>query len=82
MRYKKVRKIFLFPDINESNDLIWTPPNKTGVLSLLCKEHHLNKERVEKNLKKFDKSYHECREYFEFTKNRIRIKQATLENML
>ena len=62
---KKVRKIFLFPDANESiEEIHWNPPNKSHVISLLCKDHHLNMERVAKNLDKLCKNYDKCRDYF------------------
>lgn len=62
---KNVRKLFLFPDVNESLEtLYWNPPNKSRVLSLLCAEHHLNKERVVNNLDKLDANYEKCRDHF------------------
>lgn len=62
---KKVRKIFLFPDINKSTDnLYWNVPNKAKIYSLLCNEHNLNKERVENNVNKLQINYEKCRHYF------------------
>ena len=65
--FKKVRKLLLFPDINEHIDnFLWNPPNITRALSLMCEEHYLDRERVIKNLEKFSKNYTTCREYFLF----------------
>lgn len=80
---KNVRKIFLFPDVNEQvNNLLWNTPNKTRVLYQLCDEHHLNKERVEKHLVKFEISYKKCREYFIHQKKAPRKIQITLDRLL
>jgi len=76
---KKVRKLYLVPDVNESLDNIhWNPPNITQVLSLLCVEHHLNKERVVKNLDTFNLNYGKCRDYFLHQKRVPRTSQLTL----
>ena len=80
---KRVRKIFVFPEVLESLDNIhWNLPNKTRVMSLLCREHHLNKNRVSSNLTKFEKNYKTCREYFIFKKDYLKPKQATLDSLL
>ena len=80
---KKVRKIFLFPDVKEQiNNLIWNSLNKSGVLSLLCKEHNLDKERVITNIAKFEKNYKACRDYFLSKKDFVKTKQVTLDALL
>ncbi len=80
---KRVRKIFVFPEVLESLDNIhWNLPNKTRVMSLLCREHHLDKNRVNSNLIKFEKSYKTCREYFISKKDYLKPKQATLDYLL
>ncbi len=62
---KKIRKIFLFPDLNDSvEEVHWNPPNKSQVVNLLCKDHNLNKERVIKNLDKLSINYDKSRDYF------------------
>jgi flap endonuclease-1 len=62
---KKVRKLFLFPEVNTSTqEFYWNVPLKPQVLELLCNEHHLNKERVETNLEKLVANYKKCRTYF------------------
>lgn len=75
---KKVRKIFLLPEVNESfQNLYWNLPSKSNIMSLLCEEHHLNKERVESNLDKLVKNYEKCRDYFIFQRKkpkRIQVK--------
>jgi len=80
---KRVRKIFLFPEVLESLDNIhWNLPNKTRVMELLCREHHLNKNRVNSNLITFEKHYKTCREYFIFKKDCSKPKQAKLDYLL
>ena len=80
---KKVRKIFLFPDVNEQIDnILWNLPNQTRIISLLCEEHHLNKERVEKNLAKLETSYKKCREYFIHQRKTPQRLQITLDSLL
>ena len=76
---KKVRKIFLFPDINDSiEDLHWNFPNKTRILSLLCEEHNLNKERVKNNLDKLQLNYEKCRNLFLHQKTTTKTVQLKL----
>lgn len=80
---KRVRKIFVFPEVLESLDNIhWNLPNKTRVISLLCREHHLDKNRVNSNLTKFEKNYRACRENFILKKDYLKPKQATLDYLL
>ncbi len=76
---KNVRKIFLIPDVIESIDNIhWNHPNRSQVISLLCHEHNLNKERVVRNFDKFETNYENCREYFLFQKKVPKKTQLTL----
>jgi len=76
---KKVRRIFLFPDINNSiEDLHWNVPNKTKVFSLLCAEHNLNKERVRNNLDKLQLNYEKCRNFFLHQKSITKTVQQKL----
>ncbi|MFX1304935.1 MAG: hypothetical protein ACFE9X_16390, partial [Promethearchaeota archaeon] len=76
---KKIRRIFLFPDVNHSvEEVHWNPPNKSQVIELLCKDHHLNKERVIKNLGKFVINYEKCREYFIHQKKSPKMVQLKL----
>ena len=80
---KKVRKLFSFPDVNESyNNLLWNPPNKSRIFFLLCEEHNLNKERVKNYLEKFEKNYEKCREYFIHQKKTPKKLQITLDSLL
>ena len=80
---KKVRKIFLFPDVNEKIDnLLWNPVNKSRTFSLLCEEHHLNKERVEKSLNIFKKNYEICRDHFTHHRQQSKKLQITLDNLI
>ena len=69
---KTVRKIFLFPEVNKSKEnFYWTFPNKPNAVDLLCKEHYLNRERVENNLEKLVSNYQKCRDYFLKLQNKI-----------
>jgi len=79
---RQVRKLFLFPDVNNSVDNFhWNFPNKSVVLKLLCEEHYLNKERVENNLTKLSNNYEKCKDYFHKMKNTPKSIQLTLDNL-
>ncbi|MHA2035995.1 MAG: hypothetical protein ACW98X_06145 [Promethearchaeota archaeon] len=79
---KKVRKTFLFPDVNNSIDKFhWNYPNKSNILKLLCEDHFLNKERVENNISKLLMNYEKCKDYFLKEKNTIRSIQRTLDSL-
>lgn len=79
----KVRKIFLLPEVvSHYQDLRWNYPNEQKTLSLLCKEHHLNKERVKTNYAKFSTNFEKCRTYFDAHKNSRRTVQITLNQIL
>lgn len=76
---KKVRKIFLFPEINTSSqDFYWNTPHNSHIIDLLCHEHHLNKERVESNVEKLISHYQKCRTYFLKMQDKPTLKQKTL----
>ncbi len=77
---KKVRKIFLFPIVNENiEEITWNPPDKSRVFSRLCEEHFLNQERVRNNLDKFEKNYEKCRNFFIYERNQPKSIQLTLD---
>ena len=79
---KKIRKLFLFPEINKStNSFHWNRPNKSVVTKLLCEEHHLNKERVENNLNKLSNNYEKCKRHFLNMKNLHKSHQLTLDSL-
>lgn len=41
---RKVRRIFLFPIVNENiEEITWNPPDKSNVISQLCKKHYLDR---------------------------------------
>ena len=74
----KVRKIFLLPEvITQYPSLNWNFPNEQQTLSLLCEEHYLNRERVQKNLAKLLANFDKCRDYFETQKANPRTVQKT-----
>ena len=80
---KKVRKIFLFPDVNKSvSNFYWNLPNKPNILSLLCESHHLNKERVSNNVDKLILSYQKCKKHHQTMKKQPSSVQLTLDTMM
>ena len=80
---KKVRKLFLFPDvINLTDNFHWNYPNKSRVLKLLCEEHFLNKERVENNLVKLSNNYEKCKNYFQKKDINPKSIQLTLDKVM
>ena len=79
-KIKEVRKIFLLPDVNETeNEFFWNSPHKSKIYYLLCEEHHLNKERVSKNLEKLTDSYGKCKSYFEHKREETKPIQLTID---
>jgi len=80
---KIVRKIFLFPEVNKSTEkFYWNFPNKPNVVDLLCKEHHLNRERVENNLEKLFSNYQKCRDYFLKLQDKPKSIQLALDKII
>jgi len=76
----KVRKIFLLPDVlTQYHSFNWNFPNEQRTFSLLCKEHYLNRERVQNNLTKLLVNFDKCRGYFERQKANPRAVQKTLD---
>jgi len=66
-RIQEVRKIFLFPEVIHHPDslhLHWNFPNLSRLFSLLCEDHNLNRERVEKNVRELIGQYQRCKIYF------------------
>ena len=79
----KVRKIFLLPEVVDYyQNIRWNYPNEQKTFSLLCEEHHLNKERVKNNYDKFSTNFEKCRAYFEVHKNSHRTIQNTLDQAI
>ena len=77
---KKIRKIFLLPEVNESiGTLCWNPPNKSQVIGLLCKNHHLNLDRVNNNVDKVIKNFYLCRKFFKTKNHNSSLVQTTLD---
>jgi len=55
---KKVRKIFLFPEVLQKYPgFHWDLPHEESVISMLCRDHRLNEERVINNLEKTISNY-------------------------
>ena len=76
---KKVRKIFLLPEVlKRYEEISWNYPNETQVYHLLFEEHNLDQERIKNNMGKFMKNYKQCRSYFEFHQNKPHLKQKSL----
>jgi len=77
----KIRKIFLVPEVVKISDsLSWTFPNEPQILSLLCEEHNLNRERVENNVTKLITNFEKCKSYFEGNFGKLRNLQTTLDS--
>lgn len=78
---KKIRKIFLFPIVNENiEENVWNPLDKANVISQLCESHYLDRERVVNNLEQFEKNYENCRNFFLYDKKQPRSVQLTLDH--
>jgi hypothetical protein len=78
----KVRKIFLLPDVlTQYPSLNWNFPNEQQTLSLLCEEHYLSRDRVQKNLAKLLANFDKCRDYFEKQKISPQTVQKTLDQL-
>ena len=76
----EIRKVFLLPEVVDSFDhLCWNPPDKMRIFKLLCKDHHLNPERVEKHTKQLSENFYECLHYFQYDLNRPQTVQKTLD---
>lgn len=75
---QQVRAIFLFPDVMKINNFSWNFPNEAQVRELMFEEHNLEKERMEKNLRKFTFNYEQCKKIFESLKVKPRGVQKTL----
>jgi len=82
---KKIRKIFLVPEVltrlNIQN-ICWNAPNKYQINSLLCEEHFLNQTRVQNNLNKLEINFEKCRDWFTKIKDKLHVVQKTLEELL
>lgn len=77
---KKIRKIFLFPIVNENiEEITWNPPDKSNIISRLCEEHFLKQERVRNNLDKFERNYEKCRNFFIYERKQSKSIQLTLD---
>lgn len=77
---KQVRKIFLLPEvINIFDGFCWTTPDKSRLLSFLCQDHSLNRERVETNIDKLINNYITCRRYFKEQRLTPKSIQTTLD---
>ena len=78
----KVRKIFLLPDVlTQYSSLNWNFPNEQQIISLLCKEHYLNRDRAQNNLTKLLVNFDKCRGYFEKQKASPQTVQKTLDQL-
>lgn len=80
---KKVRKIFLLPDVLSSSDhFYWDAPDRSKVIELLCEDHTLNKGRVENNLNKLSNSFYKCCSYSKDKSADSKFTQKTLDELL
>jgi flap endonuclease-1 len=80
---KKVRKIFLFPEVHENiNEIKWNVPDKSQTYTLLCEEHTLDQKRALDNLEKLERNYDRCREFFKYLNTIPQSHQTTLDHLL
>ncbi|MHA2121211.1 MAG: hypothetical protein ACW990_08410, partial [Promethearchaeota archaeon] len=76
----KIRKLFLLPTVlQEFDTFYWNSPNDASILSLLCKEHHLKRERVINNLGKVHQNFEKCRSFFSSRKSTTKRIQTRLD---
>ena len=79
---RNVRKIFLLPEVlTEYPNLSWNFPSEQQTLNALCENHHLNRERVENNLKKLVTNYERCQGFFSNKMKNPPKKQETLDTI-
>ncbi len=79
----QIRKIFLLPDVLKILPTFsWNHPLETKIFELLCEEHHLDKERVNKNVKSLIANYIWCTEYFQKQFGKPQQVQTTLDRVL
>ncbi|MFW9951871.1 MAG: hypothetical protein ACFFKA_17275, partial [Candidatus Thorarchaeota archaeon] len=77
---RKVRKIFLLPDVlTQYENVVWNLPSEQQIETLLCEDHYLNKERVRNNLLKVVNNFEKCRAYFESNNNNSVVVQKTID---
>ncbi|TXT65413.1 MAG: putative Flap endonuclease 1 [Promethearchaeota archaeon] len=80
---QEIRKLFLLPDVLDSfTDLYWNPPNTHNIFHLLCEEHHLNRERVERNTRILVDNFYKCLKFFQYEMKQTKTIQKTLDMML
>ncbi|MFX1393523.1 MAG: hypothetical protein ACFFAH_08105 [Promethearchaeota archaeon] len=79
---KRIRKIFLLPDITDRvGDMVWGYPDQSKVLELMCEDHTLNRERVENNVMKVINNYLDCRSFFAHSEHLKFPAQTTLDRI-
>jgi flap endonuclease-1 len=77
---RKIRSLFIFPDVNENvEDLIWNVPNISGAELLMCENHFLNKERVVKNLELLYRNFLKCKNFFNLQIKAPKKRQLSLK---
>jgi len=79
----QIRKIFLLPEVlKRISSFSWNYPLEGKIWELLCEEHYLNKERVQKGIKDFIVNYSTCTEYFHINYGKPQQVQTTLEQII
>jgi len=77
-----IRKIFLLPEVlMRYTNLSWNYPSEHQTQNLLCEDHHLNRERVETNLKKLASNYEKCQTFFSNKTRNPPKKQETFDSI-
>ena len=58
---KRIREIFLNPNVSDNYKLEWKSPNINGVVDFLCREKDFSEERVRKTLKRMTEGIKEAK---------------------
>jgi len=79
----QIRKIFLLPEVlKRFSSFSWNYPLEGRIFELLCEEHYLNKERVQKNVNRFIENYIKCNEHFHINYEKPPQVQTTLDQII
>ena len=79
----QIRKIFLLPEVLKNiSSFSWNYPLEGKIFELLCEEHHLSKDRVQKGIKSFIVNYSRCNEHFHNNYGKHQQVQMTLDQMI
>jgi flap endonuclease-1 len=76
----QVRKLFLFPDVlKKYPDLVWSIPNESKVMAILCEQRFLEKKRVFNNLEQLIHHFEQSKHYYIHEKDKSQTIQQSLD---